>query len=198
MRITLSILAKAPMPGYAKTRLIPALGPDGAAQVARQLLNHTLGAAESADLSDRRLWVAPAWDDERWRSVVVPESFSVFDQGEGDLGERLARVTQQTLSETDGVLLSGTDCVDSKASLFEQAAEQLRHHDAVLYPAADGGYALLGVRQFHPSLFSDMPWSRAPLDRIRALGWCCYRGAVLHDIDEPSDLALLNGEPVNP
>lgn len=202
MRITLSILAKAPTPGYAKTRLIPALGPEGAARVARQLLSQTLGAAACADLNDRHLWVTP-WGDEHWRSVVVPESFTVFAQGDGDLGERLARVTQQTLGETDGVLLSGTDCVDSKASLFEQAAEQLRHHDAVLYPAADGGYALLGLRQYHPSLFSDMPWSTAEvgavtLERIQALGWSCYRGAVLHDIDEPSDLALLNGELVNP
>ncbi|WP_111640309.1 TIGR04282 family arsenosugar biosynthesis glycosyltransferase [Marinimicrobium alkaliphilum] len=197
MRITLSILAKAPVPGYAKTRLIPVLGPEGAAQVARQLLDQTLTAAADARISERRLWVAPAYADPGWRSVEIPDGFTLSDQGEGDLGERLARVTQQSLSGSDGVLLSGTDCVDSRASLFEQAAGHLRDHDAVLYPAADGGYALLGLRQYHPSLFSDMPWSTAEvgaitLARIRALGWSCYRGAVLNDIDEPADLVFLD------
>jgi glycosyltransferase A (GT-A) superfamily protein (DUF2064 family) len=96
------------------------------------------------------------------------------------------------------VLLIGTDCRELTARHLRVAATALDEHDAALYPAADGGYVLLGLRTFHPSLFADIPWSTSAvadltLERMRVLAWRVWLGDALRDIDEPGDLAHLPG-----
>ena len=91
------------------------------------------------------------------------------------------------------MLLIGTDCVEMSAPLLREAAATLKHKDAVVYPAADGGYALLGLKKFHSSLFSDIAWSTdgvavETIGRIEQLDWSLQVGAQLHDVDEPDDL----------
>lgn len=195
-RVALAILAKAPLPGYAKTRLIPALGEVGAAQMARRLLMRTVKAARGAPVAERQLWVAPDYSASVWESCGIPDDFCIRLQPPGDLGARLSLITEQTLASFDGVLLSGTDCVEVSDRLFAEAAQHLTECDAIIYPAADGGYVLLGLRRFDPTVFRDIAWSTPEvypqtLKKLRALGWRVEVGAVLHDVDEPEDLARL-------
>lgn len=195
--VVLAILAKAPLPGYAKTRLIPVLGETGAAQMARRLLIRTVEAARPAPVAERQLWVAPDYSAPVWKSCGIPDDFCIRLQPPGDLGARLSQIAEQALASFDGVLLSGTDCVEVSHQLFAEAAQRLAQCDAIIYPAADGGYALLGLRRFDPAVFRDIAWSTPEvypqtLKKLQALGWRVDVGAVLHDVDEPEDLALLS------
>ena len=188
----LVIFAKAPAPGLAKTRLIPALGAGGAAQFAKRLLMVTLQQALQSGVAEVELCMSPAPGDAAWQGVAIPHSVVQTDQGSGDLGERMARAV---LRVTPGkrVLLMGTDCPDLTAPLRAQAAGQLERHDAVILPAHDGGYVLLGLASPCPELFENMAWSTPTvaaetLRRMAALRLNVWQGPMLHDIDEPADL----------
>lgn len=197
------IFAKAPLPGFAKTRLIPVLGQAGAAKLAQQMLFNTLQEAIAAQIGTVELCVTPdshhpSWHP-AWRDTQFPAGIEISDQGEGDLGARLALASERALANAEPVLLIGTDCVEMSGGLLRAAAQALQEHDAVIHCTADGGYALLGLRRFSPFLFSDMPWStdavsRATLARIGQLGWTVFVGQMLHDVDEPQDLKYLSDQ----
>ena len=191
------IFAKAPQPGSVKTRLIPALGADGAATLARRLLAHTLSQALAADVGEVELCMSPAPLDPAWQGVAIDSSIKQSAQQDSDLGARMAhavkRATLQTQSADKSVLLTGTDCPALTAPLLKLAAQQLEHHDAVLLPAHDGGYVLLGLKSPCPELFDRMPWSTSvvateTLRRMAELNLRVWQGPMLHDIDEPADL----------
>jgi rSAM/selenodomain-associated transferase 1 len=189
------IFAKAPIPGAAKTRLIPALGQEGAARLAAQMLADTTAAAAAADLGEPELCATPPPGSPEW-APFRPSGLRMTDQGPGDLGERLACAASRVLVAGEQLLLIGTDCPALDAARLRAAAAQLGTHDAVIHPTHDGGYALLGLRRFDPLLFSGIAWStdsvaRDTIARIRDLGWSLHIGDTLHDIDEPEDLAAL-------
>jgi rSAM/selenodomain-associated transferase 1 len=195
-RTRILVLAKAPIPDRVKTRLIPALGATGAARLARHMLDHTLGQALAAGIGPVELCASPDFAHPDWARVPLPGGVETSDQGEGDLGARLARAARPPLDRGEPVLLIGTDCPELTARHLRVAATALDEHDAALYPAADGGYVLLGLRTFHPSLFADIPWSTSAvadltLERMRVLAWRVWLGDALRDIDEPGDLAHL-------
>lgn len=190
----LLIFAKAPAPGFAKTRLIPVLGSESAAGVAQALLRRTLDAALHSNLNRLELCVTPMIEDALWHGIELPENISISEQGEGDLGARMARAAKRTLKQNARVILSGTDCVEISANLLQEVDDALKKADAVIYPTADGGYALLGLNRFDASLFTDMPWStdkvaQLTLERMNRLGWRVTLGRQLHDIDTPEDLS---------
>lgn len=183
------VFAKEPVAGRVKTRLIPALGAEGAAGLAREMLAHTLDEARATGL-EVELCGDP--DPTGWNEPPPPVHLTA--QGAGDLGARLARAAARTLGEGDRVLLIGTDCPGLDRRRLRAAAAALDAHDAVIHPALDGGYALLGLRRFDPSLFARMAWSTAKvagqtIARVRALGWSLQVLETLHDIDEPADLS---------
>ncbi|MEO5340108.1 MAG: TIGR04282 family arsenosugar biosynthesis glycosyltransferase [Magnetococcus sp. MYC-9] len=184
------IFAKLPQPGFAKTRLIPLLGAEGAASLARYQLHTTLSSAMEAQLGPVELCVTPTYQSPAWRTVPIPAHVTVTDQREGDLGARMAQAAQRNQPP---ILLIGTDCLEMSPSLLQEAADALRRVDAVLYATKDGGYAVLGMNRFHPALFDGMAWGTATVAketaaRIRQLGWSLQQGTVLHDLDEPQDL----------
>jgi rSAM/selenodomain-associated transferase 1 len=186
------IFAKAPVPGAAKTRLIPALGAEGAARLAAEMLAQTLAAAVAADVGEPELCATPRPGSPEWEPFR-PTNMRMTDQGTGDLGERLARAAERVLSAHERVLLIGSDCPELDADRLRTAAAHLETHDAVIHPARDGGYALLGLKRFDPLLFSDIAWSTGSvaattIARIRALGWSLHIGETLRDVDEPEDL----------
>lgn len=190
------IIAKAPVPGFCKTRLIPALGEQGAALLAQRMLVHTVDTALAARLGAVELCITPARQAFDWSALALPEGLEWTEQGEGDLGARMARASQRVTADGTPILLIGTDCPALDAALLRQAAEALRQHDASMVPTLDGGYALLGLRHHHPCLFEDMPWSTADvaaLTRQRAAqrGLRLHSLPTLHDIDEPHDLRWL-------
>ena len=198
--VRILVFAKAPLPGRVKTRLIPALGAEGAARLARRLLDLALARARAAAVGPVELCMSPGPGYPDWAGIPLPPDIDTRDQGDGDLGERMARAAKRHIDNGESVLLTGTDCPGLDAVRLRTAVARLADHDAVLHPAEDGGYPLLGLNVFHPSLFADMPWStpavaRLTLERMAALGWRVGVGETLRDIDTPEDLVQAGSIP---
>lgn len=196
MNTALIIFAKAPQPGLCKTRLNPALGAKGAADLAARMLASTLAFASEAGFASVILRMAPDPTNGAWQDVSIPAGTQCLAQGDGDLGARMQRAAEAALLDHDAVLLVGTDCVELDADWLRAAAAALADHDAVLHPSDDGGYTLLGLRRSHDSLFSEMPWSTEQVaaltrERLDALGWRYAVLSISHDIDTPDDLIYL-------
>ncbi|HEV2079514.1 MAG TPA: TIGR04282 family arsenosugar biosynthesis glycosyltransferase [Allosphingosinicella sp.] len=182
----IAIFAKAPLPGQVKTRLIPALGPDGAAALARRMLADTCREALAARTGTVELCLSGSLEK-------IPEGVELSRQGEGDLGERLARAAERVIGKGEAVMFIGTDCPALNASRLKQASAELERNDAVIHPTFDGGYALLGLKRYDASIFNGIEWSTSTvaadtIGRISALGWSLHVGETLLDIDEPEDL----------
>ena len=192
----LVIFAKAPQAGLAKTRLIPALGAAGAAELARQMLTHSLAQALATGAQTVELCMSPADGDPAWRGVALPGAVKLSAQGEGDLGERMNRAMYRALTQQAAVLLMGSDCPALSAAHMAEAARQLVHHDAVLIPAADGGYVLIGLKTPCPKVFAPMAWSTSvvaaeTLQRFAELKKRVWLGPTLQDIDDAVDMVHL-------
>lgn len=194
--VRIIIFAKAPQPGFAKTRLIPALGAEGAAELALQMLLHTLQEAIAANVGSVELCVTPSISDAAWHGIQLPPGITITDQGEGNLGDRMGRAARCGIEQGESVILIGTDCVEMSAALLQDTKLNMQKHDAVIYGAVDGGYALLGMNKFNSFLFDRMPWSTdavasTTLGRLGQLGWSVKVGQMLHDVDEAADLNYL-------
>ena len=173
MSTALIIFAKAPVAGQAKTRMIPALGAQGAARLAQQLLLHAVQQAAQVPWDALELCVSPdtthpafaqAKDMAKYMGQC-PLSWS--EQGDGDLGQRMHRAFVRHLGSTatPGALLIGTDAPALDAARLRDAAQALQGHDAVFVPALDGGYALVGLKRPDARVFDGMSWSH---DRVLA------------------------------
>jgi rSAM/selenodomain-associated transferase 1 len=182
----LVLFSRFPTPGQAKTRLIPALGAEGAAALHRRLTERTLVAMYAASLPIELLVTgAPIMDFHAW----LGETLVIKDQGECDLGARLARA-----AEAAPVILLGADAPDLSPAQLLAAAEAVRRGEVVIGPAEDGGYWLLGLPTPAPFLFDAMPWSTkallaATLDQLVAHGIVPILLDCLADLDRPEDLA---------
>ena len=192
----LIVLAKAPVAGQAKTRLIPALGAAGAAALAARLLAHAVAQAEAAAFASRELCVAPDPAHPAFAELSARPGWDWAAQGEGDLGQRMERALTRALGAHDGALLIGSDAPELGAARLREAAAALADHDAVFVPALDGGYALVGLRRSAPALFEGMAWSTPTVmartrERAAAAGLRWAELAPVADIDEPADLARL-------
>jgi uncharacterized protein len=190
VRARIVIFAKAPVAGKVKTRLIPALGAEGAAKLAREMLERTVEEAVASGLAVE-LCADPEPEHADW--LTHKPELPASSQGEGDLGERLARAARRVIHGGEAVILIGTDSPNLDRDRLREAAEHLERYETVIHPTADGGYALLGLRRFDPSLFTGIAWStpsvtETTIERIRALGWSLHIGETLRDIDEPADL----------
>lgn len=105
----------------------------------------------------------------------------------------MCRALSGALEGASRAVLIGTDCPGLSAALLEEALEALNHRDAVLGPALDGGYVLIGLRIAAPTLFQGIPWGTDQVlemsrVRLRALGWCWHELEPLRDLDRPNDL----------
>jgi len=196
-RTRVVVFAKTPKPGVAKTRLIPALGAQGAASLAQKMLSHTLEQALTGKLGPVELCMSPDPEDQLWSDVPIPGTVERTAQGEGDLGERMARAVERVnTSHGENVILVGTDCPSLSADQLTEAAQMLAQYDAVILPASDGGYVLIGLKEPCPDIFADMPWSTPyvaalTLERLSKLEMRVWQGQTMQDIDEPADLSHL-------
>lgn len=195
-RCAVIVFAKAPQAGYAKTRLIAALGAQGAAQLAERLMHATLEHALEVDIGPVELCVTPDRAHPAFLAAARRGSVSVTEQGGGDLGERMARAFDRVLGTHARALLIGTDAPLLDAPYLRAAAVALNDSDAVFGPAADGGYTLVGLQRPEPALFAGMQWSHDQVmaqtrQRLAALGLRHVELPVLHDVDEPADLRHL-------
>jgi uncharacterized protein len=194
--VRIVIMAKAPIAGFCKTRLIPALGEQGAAELAHRMLLRAVHFALAARLGPVELCVTPGPEVFDWTTLGLPQGLVCTDQGEGDLGARMGRVARRVTQGGEAILLMGTDCPALDSHHLQRAAAALQDHDASLVPATDGGYVLLGLNHFDATLFEAMPWSTDAVaaetrQRVARLGSRLCELPTLHDIDEPQDLAWL-------
>lgn len=193
MSVSLIVFAKAPVAGLAKTRLIPALGAEGAAVLAARMLHHTLQQATQAGIGPVELCAAPDASHPALHAAAAQWGVSMAEQGTGDLGQRMHRALTRHLAQAEGALLIGTDAPALDASMLRQSAEALQQTELVFVPALDGGYALVGQRRADPRWFVDMRWSHARVmhdtrERLRGAGVRWTELAPVADIDEPQDL----------
>jgi len=194
--VRIVIFAKAPIAGAVKTRLIPALGAQGAARLAHRMLTHTVAEAVAAGAGPVELCVSPSPIASVWQSVALSTNVSWSDQSHGDLGTRMARAVRRVTEAGESIVLIGTDCPQLDRSLLRAAASSLQHYDATISPTTDGGYVLLGLRRYDPALFRDIVWSTPTvasetLSRLTQLGWTVQHNPIVRDIDQPDDLAYL-------
>lgn len=194
MKTRVIVMAKAPVAGFAKTRLIPALGAEGAAALAARLLDVAVTQASAFGAVD--LCCAPDAEHPAFQRLANMQGVVLSEQGEGDLGARMARAFERHLAQHVAALMIGTDAPSINAAMLQQAADALSDADAVFIPALDGGYALIGLRRPAPTLFSDMAWSTAAVmahtrERLRAAGLRHIELPAVADIDEPADLQHL-------
>jgi rSAM/selenodomain-associated transferase 1 len=205
MSTTIIVFAKAPVAGYAKTRLIPALGAQGAAKLAERLMRLALAHAVEAQLGPVQLCVAPDRSHRAFGDAATQHCIALTEQGDGGLGERMARAFERVLRNQPQALLIGTDAPALDAAYLRAAAQALHDADAVLGPAADGGYTLVGLKRSRPELFLNMRWSHDQVlaqtrERLAQAKLRHIELPVLHDVDDPDDLVHLaaHGIQINP
>jgi rSAM/selenodomain-associated transferase 1 len=191
--VTIAILAKAPLPGLAKTRLVPVLGADGAADLQARLIERTVATACAAKVGPVVLWGAPDAAHPLFQTMHQSFGVALERQPEGDLGARMLAAVTAVGGPT---LVIGTDCPGLTAQDLRDTAEVLRGYDAALIPAEDGGYVLIGLRQPRPELFSDIDWGTSTVaDETRWLmsahGLTWRELPALWDVDTPDDLERL-------
>ena len=192
--VALAILAKAPAPGAVKTRLISALGADGAAALHARLIERTVETTCKAGIGRVTLWVTPAPPHAYFSALASRFPIGLAVQPDGDLGARMLAACQASAGPA---IVIGTDCPGLTPAHLHQAADVLRaDNDAVVIPAEDGGYVLIGSRRPQPALFSQMTWGTdtvmAETRRRLVNGRLTWRELQpLWDVDRPDDLTRL-------
>ncbi len=199
-----AILAKAPLAGLAKTRLMPVLGAAGAARAQRGFALQMLATARAASTGGVTLWCAPDAAQRFFRALARHHGVNTIGQPAGDLGHRMATALSHHFAQTPNtpLLIVGTDSPALTPEHLQQAADALQTVDVVLIPAEDGGYVLIGLRKPVPEVFVGVEWSTPRVltqtrERLRAADarWCEL--ATLWDVDEPADWLRWRSIPVN-
>lgn len=186
------VFARAPVPGAAKTRLMPALGADGAARASAALTRRALRTAAEANRGAVELWCAPDCDHPFFADCAREFGVTLHAQSTGDVGRRMAHAFDDALGRHARVVLIGADAVSLQAADLAAAAMALNGHDAAFAPAEDGGYLLVALRSPQPALFDGPAWGTPSVwtqtrARVDALG---LRTCVLptgYDVDHPAD-----------
>ena len=192
--VAVAVLAKAPLPGFAKTRLVPVLGADSAAILQARLIARAATTACAAEIGPVTLWVTPDERHPALQDIAARLAVTLARQPDGDLGARMLAAIEAARTP---VLVIGTDCPALSPDHLRKAADILRAGtDAVVIPAEDGGYALIGLRTAEPALFSDMRWSMPSVmaetrRRLERLGMRWQEPVTLWDVDLPADLERL-------
>jgi hypothetical protein len=201
-RTAVLVFAKAPEPGRVKTRLVPALGEGPAAVLAARLARRTVAEVTRAGLTSVTLCATPDTRHPFFELLQRHHGVTLAEQGGGDLGARMHRALAAALCEHDAAILVGTDIPGLSAADLVRAAACLEDGaDAVLGPAEDGGYWLIGLRRSHADLFEDMPWGGGAVlaETLRRMGELGLRAACVAerwDVDRPDDLERLAADAV--
>ncbi len=195
------IFTRYPEPGKTKTRLIPALGPVGAADLQRQMTEYTLVRVKDfAKRNPLSIEVCYEGGDPSLLRSWLGSDLSCHPQGSGDLGVRLSRAFSKAFEAgMRMVVVIGTDCPGLTDELIQQSFEALKRTEVVLGPAADGGYYLVGLRRPIPELFMGISWGTSEVFEqtrriLTRLGMTPEVLPLLRDVDRPEDLSILGKE----
>lgn len=191
----LIVFVKYPVPGNVKTRLANTVGADMAVALYRCFVSDTLSAARRSGYPTLLCFHPPDAHDAliAWLGTKL----TAVPQKGNDLGERMLKAFQETLQESSRVVLVGSDCPDLPARLLHQAFESLKSHQAVVGPAEDGGYYLIGFSsKFTDAPFKGIEWGgpkvfEATMAALRENGVNVYTLPVWKDVDEYDDLRAL-------
>jgi len=197
MTESLIIFTRYPEAGKTKTRMIPALGEVGAADLQRQLSEHTIRTAQMLQSSraiDIEIYFAGG--DRGLMSSWLGNNHSYYPQASGDLGIKMkSAFTNVFESLKQRIVIIGIDCPDINPAILNQAFDSLESHELVLGGAKDGGYYLIGLSKLFPELFKDIDWGTDSVfattqEIAQQLGLSIDYLPVLSDIDRPGDLEI--------
>ncbi|HEY1312103.1 MAG TPA: TIGR04282 family arsenosugar biosynthesis glycosyltransferase [Pseudolabrys sp.] len=199
-RIAIAIVCKTPAAETSKTRLSPPLRPEECAAISgcfiRDLSRTIQSLAGEGDIAGHAVYT-PLGSEAALRRLL-PDTFNLMVQGDGDLGARLVKATAELLNlGHEGVILVNSDSPTLPAEILREAASAVRQGDnVVLSPAFDGGYTLIGLSRPHPRLFEDIPWGtkevyRLTLVRARDIGLPVVKVAGWYDVDDAKSLRML-------
>ncbi len=191
----LILFARYPVAGRVKTRLIPALGAEGAAALHRRLVLRTLRTAEvAARRAGSELEIRFDGGSEAAMAHWLGDGWVCRRQGDGDLGQRMASAFEDSFKEgSTATAVIGSDCPGLTPELLSGAFDALSQNSAVLGPATDGGYYLLGLTRFVPELFHGLTWGTDSVlaDSLGILERAGIKPGLLDpldDLDRPGDL----------
>jgi rSAM/selenodomain-associated transferase 1 len=191
----LLVFAKAPVEGFVKTRLIPAIGAASATQLQRLMISHAVHMAVKADLGPVELWCYPNTSHEFFRLLAQRFPISLYTQLGAHLGEKMFYAASQALQRAKRVVIIGSDCLQFTPEHLRQAIESIDGQDkrVVLTPAQDGGYVLIGMNHVDRRLFEDIEWGSERVltqtrQALQQLGWHWQELPGLCDIDVEADL----------
>lgn len=191
------IFAKAPITGEVKSRLIPYLGTEGATALYERMVSHALSIAVRSRVGPVELWCTPSTEHPFFLQCEKKFRAKLHRQIEGTLGDRMAYALGRTLETSPMALLIGTDCPSLTSADLITAKEVLeRGVTAVVSPAEDGGYVLIGLRQYDSALFEGIHWGTGSVleetrQRLRGLGWSWRELPERWDVDRPEDVERL-------
>ncbi len=190
----LIVFSRLPLPGSAKTRLIPAIGAKAAAELQQDMTKRMLNTAEVACGGDVELEVRYTGGTRTAMASMFGFRHRYCEQGTGDLGEKLSRSFDDAFRDgARNVICVGSDCPEIDTPILKQAFHALKTHDVVVGPAADGGYYLIGTRVPAPALFKSIDWGtpqvlQQTMDKLKSLRLGAQLLPELHDVDVPDDL----------
>ena len=196
---TLIVFTRYPQPGTTKTRLVKALGEQGAADLQKKLAEHTLAQVRPLlQIRQVKLVVYFAGGSEIQMQEWLGTGICYREQGSGNLGHRIEQACAAVFKQgVKRLVIIGTDCPGLQADHINRALEALCHKDLVLGPATDGGYYLIGMNRENKALFTSIQWGMETVlaDTIRAgnkLGLSIEILETLSDVDRPEDLRHFN------
>jgi hypothetical protein len=189
------VMARAPIPGAAKTRLIPALGAEGAARLQARLTQRAAATATGAAIGPVTLACSPDTRHPLFQGCAERFGVTLAEQRGKDLGDRMADAFRRLLPQAPAILI-GTDCPSLTPADLRLACDALQFHDAVLTPAEDGGYVLIGLKRLEAVLFEGVAWGSDRVlaqtrERLVSLAWRWDEMPTRWDVDRPEDLERL-------
>ncbi len=184
------IFCKAPISGTVKTRLLPVLSEQQAAELHSKLATKTISQAIKSQLCPVEIWCSPELDHPFFQTFKI----DLKKQKGNDLGERMHHALQTTLEHSSSAILIGIDCPSLTIEDLDQAFTQLEEgSDVVIAPAEDGGYTLIGMTKNNDGLFNNIDWGTSKvfdqtIVKINKHDLHCYKLTMQWDVDRPEDL----------
>ncbi len=194
------VFARAPILGEVKTRLLASIDAQTVATLHEKLVLHSLNTAVESKVGPVELWCTPMVEHPFFIQCANRFRIELYPQTEGDLGKRMAHAFKETLKRSDMALLMGTDCPSLTREDLKEAKKALKEGaSAVISPAKDGGYVLIGLRQYAFTLFEGISWGTSAVleetrQRLRRLRWNWHELSEKWDVDRPEDVERLRRE----
>ena len=190
----LLIFTRYPEAGKTKTRLIPLLGAQGAADLHRTLTEQTVSMAkQQQQTAQMRITIYFSGGNHALMQNWLGTELEYCPQSHGDLGQKMQQAVLTSFSQgASRVLLMGTDCPDLTGAILETAFQSLENVDIAIGPAQDGGYYLLGLRYPIPEIFDHIDWGTERVlaqtqANITQKHYKTYYLPIFSDIDRPED-----------